>query len=133
VVEADRLAGVQLVDGRLIPRTAVFIRPRNVPHSDGLLTGLGCEVDDAGFVAVDATGRTTAFGVWAAGNVVDPRAQVIAAAGAANAAAIAINADLVQEDVDRAVDGHHANSGAFSAAVEARLLDAAAGSRRHGL
>jgi NADPH-dependent glutamate synthase beta subunit-like oxidoreductase len=42
-------------------------------------------------------------GVWAAGNVVDPRAQVIASAGAGSAAAIAINADLVQDDVERAV------------------------------
>ena len=86
-----------------IPRTAVFIRPLNVPHADGLLAGLGCELDAAGFVTVDATGRTTSPGVWAAGNVVDPRAQVITAAGAGSAAAIAINADLVQEDVERAV------------------------------
>mgnify|MGYP006159462109 CR=1 FL=1 len=30
-------------------------------------------VDEAGFVIVDATGRTSTPGVWAAGNVVDPR------------------------------------------------------------
>ena len=41
--------------------------------------------------------------MWAAGNVVDPRAQVIASAGAGNTAAIAINADLVEEDVRNAV------------------------------
>jgi hypothetical protein len=41
--------------------------------------------------------------VWATGNVVGPRAQVIASAGAGSAAAIAINADLVQDDVERAV------------------------------
>jgi pyruvate/2-oxoglutarate dehydrogenase complex dihydrolipoamide dehydrogenase (E3) component len=112
----------------------VFIRPRNLPHADGLLTGLDCEVDNAGFPVVDATGRTSAYGVWAAGNVVDPRAQVIASAGAANAAAIAINADLVQEDVERAVDDHHhAAGGIFSAALEARLTDAVLGDRRHGL
>jgi thioredoxin reductase len=67
-----------------------------VPHADGLLTGLGCEVDEAGFVNVDPTGRTSVVGVWAAGNVVDPRAQVITSAGAGSAAAIALNADLVQ-------------------------------------
>jgi thioredoxin reductase len=104
VVEDDRLTGVELVDGRVIARAAVFIRPVNVPHADGLLTGLGCEVDQAGFVTVDATGRTSVIGVWAAGNVADPRAQVITAAGAGSAAAIAINADLVQEDVERAED-----------------------------
>ena len=102
-VADDRLAGVELADGLLIPRNAVFIRPVNRPHADGLLEALGCDVDDAGFVVVDATGRTSVPGVWAAGNVVDPRLQVIASAGAASVAAIAINADLVNEDVELAV------------------------------
>ena len=70
-----------------------------MPHAGGLLTGLRCEVDQTGFVTVDATGRTSTLGVWAAGNVADPRAQVITAAGEGSAAAIAINADLVDEDV----------------------------------
>ncbi len=104
VIEADRLTGVELADGRVLERSAVFVRPRNVPHADGLLPGLGCEVDADGFVTVDATGRTSTLGVWAAGNVVDPRAQVITAAGAGSAAAIAINADLVQDDAARAVE-----------------------------
>jgi thioredoxin reductase len=102
VVADDRLAGVALTDGRMIARTAVFIRPGNLPHADGLLAGLGCEHNEEGFVTVNATGRTSTSGVWAAGNVVDPRAQVIASAGAGNAAAIDINADLVQDDVERA-------------------------------
>ena len=102
VVKDDRLSGVELADGRVVARAAVFIRPVNVPNTDGLLAGLRCAVDDAGFAIVDATGRTSSAGVWAAGNVVDPRAQVITAAGAGSAAAIAINADLVQEDVERA-------------------------------
>jgi thioredoxin reductase len=133
VVEDDRLTGVELIDGRVIARTAVFIRPRNLPHADGLLNGLGCEVNEAGFVCVDATGRTSSFGVWAAGNVVDPRAQVITSAGAGSAAAIAINADLVQEDTERAVEDHYAAGGAFSAAMEARLTQTVLGDRRHGL
>ena len=103
VVEEDRLTGVELTDGRVVARAAVFIRPRNVPHADGLLGALGCEADRDGFVTVDSAGRTTAAGVFAAGNVTDPRAQVITAAGAGSAAAIAINADLVREDVERAV------------------------------
>jgi len=103
VIESDRLTGVELVDGRVIPRGAVFIRPVNVPHADGLLAGLGCEVDPAGFPLVDAAGRTSVAGIWAAGNVVDPRFQVITSAGAGSATAISINADLVQDDVQRAV------------------------------
>jgi hypothetical protein len=38
-----------------------------------------------------------------AGNLANPRAQVITAAGEGSAAAIAINADLVDEDVSCAV------------------------------
>jgi thioredoxin reductase len=132
IADDDRLTGVQLADGRVIARTAVFIRPAGASPSAGPLNALGVRTDDAGIVAVDASGRTTAYGVWAAGNAVDPRAQVIAAAGAANTAAIALNADLVAEDVERAVDVHHAAGEVFSPAAEARLALAVLGDRRHG-
>ncbi|MEP7092175.1 MAG: NAD(P)/FAD-dependent oxidoreductase [Nocardioidaceae bacterium] len=102
VVENDRLTGVELRSGRVVRRTAVFVRPRFVPN-DGLLVGLGCATQDTGWVATDATGRTSVPGVWAAGNAVDPRAQVITAAGEGSAAAIAINNDLVEEDLPIAV------------------------------
>jgi thioredoxin reductase len=98
----DHLRGVQMRDGYVIPRDALFVPPRFVPNNT-LLVGLGAEADDDGWVAVDPTGRTSVPGVWAAGNVVDPRAQVITAAGAASAAAIALNADLVEHDVRNAV------------------------------
>jgi thioredoxin reductase len=104
VVEGDRLSGVELADGQVIERTAVFIRPGIVPHADGLLARLGCELDGDGFVTVDRSGATSTPGVWAAGNAADPRAQVITAAGAGSSAAIAINADLVREDVAEAVE-----------------------------
>lgn len=110
VVEDDRLAGVELADGRLVARRAVFVRPGIHPHPDGLLAGLGCRFDDTGFVTTDRTGRTSNPGVWAAGNVADPRAQVITAAGAGSAAAIAINNDLVQADTDWAVRADHGSS-----------------------
>ena len=102
------------IDDRVIARTAVFIRPGMAPHADGRFAGLRCAVDEAGFVTVDATGRTSTPGVWAAGNAADPRAQVITAAGAGSAAAIAINADLVQDDVERAAEDHPAAAGAAS-------------------
>ncbi|HEX2196069.1 MAG TPA: NAD(P)/FAD-dependent oxidoreductase, partial [Actinomycetota bacterium] len=102
VVEADRLAGVALKDGRVIPRSAVFVRPDNRPHLDALF-GLRCALDRDGFVMVDDEGRTSARGVWAAGNVVDPRASLIASAGAGSTAAMSINAELVDEDVEAAL------------------------------
>jgi thioredoxin reductase len=103
VVENDRLTGVQLADGQVIPRAAIFVRPIIVPHPDNLLARLGCDLDDTGFAIVDSTGRTSIPGVWGAGNAVDPRAQVITAAGQGSAAAIAINADLVHDDIAVAI------------------------------
>jgi thioredoxin reductase len=102
VIDDDHLRGVQMDDGCVIPRDALFVPPRFVPNNT-LLVGLGCEVDADRWVTADATGRTSVPGVWAAGNVVDPRAQVITAAGAGSAAAIALNADLVDDDVRNAV------------------------------
>jgi len=100
--DEDELRGVQMRDGCVIPVDALFVPPRFVPNN-ALLIGIGCHVDTDGWVTVDTTGRTSVPGVWAAGNIVDPRAQVITAAGAGSAAAIAINADLVEEDVRNAV------------------------------
>ena len=105
VVGNDQLQGVELDGGTVIPRAAVFVRPRFVPNAD-LLTGLGCAVDEHGWVVHDPVGRTTVGGVWVAGNAADPRAQVISAAGEGSAAAIALNADLVDEDVERALADH---------------------------
>jgi thioredoxin reductase len=102
--EDGRLTGVEL-GGRFVPRVALFVRSRTVPH-DALLRGLGCELGDGDVVAADPSGRTSVAGVWAAGNVVDARATVVIAAAQGAAAAGALNHDLVTEDVRRAVDAH---------------------------
>jgi len=111
VVEDDQLTGVSLADGRVVARTAVFIRPRNIPRPDGVLTGLSVELNGEGVVAADRDGHTSVPGVSAAGNVVDPRGSVIAAAGAAATAAMAINADLVREDVQRGASKYNPSLG----------------------
>lgn len=102
VVEGDRLKGVELAGGVVVPRSVVFTAPTFVP-SDSLLADLGCAVNEQGWTRTDATGRTTVDGVWAAGNVVDPMAQLITAASAGSVAAAAINMDLVEADTNRAV------------------------------
>jgi thioredoxin reductase len=107
VIDDGRLSGVALTDGRVVARDVVFVPPRFVPNND-VLGALGCAVDDAGWVITDSTGRTSIDGVWAAGNVCNPRAQVITAAGEGSTAAIAMNADLVEEEVRNAVLRHRA-------------------------
>ncbi|OXM48337.1 thioredoxin reductase [Amycolatopsis thailandensis] len=96
-VENDRLTGVRLVDGEVVERDVVFVGPKFVPH-DELLAQIGCARTETGSIAVDAQGRTNVDGVWAAGNVVDPMAQLVVAAGDAYRMATVLNFDLVLED-----------------------------------
>jgi thioredoxin reductase len=110
VVDGDRLHGVELAEGQVVARAAVFVFPRMVAH-DTLLTGLGCDKDEDGWVITDLSGRTSVPGVWAAGNVASPRAQVLTAAAMGSAAAIAINHDLVDEEVAHAVEHDRAAPG----------------------
>jgi thioredoxin reductase len=87
LVEDDRLCGVEMHDGRNVRRAALFVPPRFVPNNP-LLVGLGCDIDEDGWVVAGANGQTSIPGVWVAANVVNPLAQVITAAGEGSAAAI---------------------------------------------
>ncbi|GAA5068179.1 thioredoxin reductase [Thermocatellispora tengchongensis] len=102
VVEGDRLTGVRLAGDAFEPLVALFVMP-GCTANDTLLTGLGCARDESGWVRADDTGATSVPGVWAAGNVVDSSAQVITAAGGGLTAAVAINADLIEDDVRAAL------------------------------
>jgi thioredoxin reductase len=105
VVTGDRLTGIEVDGGVVIDREAAFVRPRMRANGD-LLGQLGCALDDRGWAVAGPSGETSVPGVWVAGNASNPRAQVITAAGEGSAAAIAINADLVAEDVSAAVREH---------------------------
>jgi len=97
--------GARLAGGDLVARR-VLVVAAPVRARAGILLELGAETaqwtvdgECAGtYVAADASGLTTVPGVWVAGNVADPRAQVIAAAAAGLAAGAAVNADLIAED-----------------------------------
>ncbi|MTV25354.1 NAD(P)/FAD-dependent oxidoreductase [Nitriliruptoraceae bacterium ZYF776] len=100
------LSGVRLADGRHVPLEALAVGTRMVARSE-LLAGLGLDAVEhpsgAGtHVPADPFGRTSVPGVWVAGNVVDPSAQVINAAAQGNLAGAHVNADLVLEDEARA-------------------------------
>ncbi|WP_329024073.1 NAD(P)/FAD-dependent oxidoreductase [Streptomyces sp. NBC_00690] len=109
VLAGDQLVGVELAEGQVVRREAVFVQSRMVPR-DTLLIALGCAVDDDGWVITDGAGRTSVHGVWAVGNVADRKAQVVTAAGMGSAAAIAVHQDLVAEDTQRAVESLRAGT-----------------------
>ena len=109
VVE-DAVEGVVVRDGRL-----AAVRAGGVEHSvealavatrlharAGMLAGIGLEAVEhpsgmGTHVPADARGQTAVPGVWAAGNVTDPMAQVVVAAAQGMMAGAAINGDLVLE------------------------------------
>ena len=104
VVEADELSGVELAGGQFVSRKAVFIRPNMRARGADLFAQLGCDVDDLGFVRVDDSGRTSVNGVGGRQRH-QPACAVITAAGEGSAAAISINTDLVQEELQDASRG----------------------------
>ncbi|MDQ0379473.1 NAD(P)/FAD-dependent oxidoreductase [Amycolatopsis thermophila] len=135
-VTGDRLTGVRMRSGEVVPRQAVVVAPRFTARA-GLLTGLGLEVTEqvlqghvmGTFVAADPAGATAVPGVWVAGNVANVSAQVIVSAAGGMTAGAAINADLVAEDTGRAVAAHRAGPFAGERAVGELVM----GDRRHGI
>ena len=108
-VVADRLAGVRLRTGAVVEREVLVVSTRMVARA-GFLADLGLTPTEhpsglGEFIQIDASGSTTVPGIWAAGNVTDPAAQVGNAAAGGAWAAARINADLVAEDTRRAVEG----------------------------
>lgn len=102
-IEDDRLSGVRIRGGTVVDREVLVVATRLVVRAR-FLAGLGVEPAEhpsglGEHIPVDATGRTAVAGVWAAGNVTDPSAQVGTSAAAGATAAAQINADLVDEDV----------------------------------
>ncbi|MET7649148.1 NAD(P)/FAD-dependent oxidoreductase [Streptomyces sp. NPDC005426] len=136
-VSGDRLTGVRLAGGRVVPRDAVVVQPRFTARS-GVLDGLGLRptpLEMGGhtlgtYIAADPTGATEVPGVWVAGNVASLMEQVIGSAAAGLKAGAAINGDLVAEDTRRAVEARRAP---FSAAAERQVCEKTLGNRRHGL
>ncbi|MGI8577614.1 MAG: NAD(P)H-quinone dehydrogenase [Nocardioidaceae bacterium] len=69
VVRDGGLVRVLLSDGRLIEGSHCLLAVGSVPNTAGLgLTDAGVVVDDGGFVSVDRVSRTSARGVYAAGD-----------------------------------------------------------------
>jgi thioredoxin reductase len=105
----DQLRGLWLTGGEVVARDAVVVSPRMVARA-GFLADLGLKPTEhpsglGEHIEVDSSGQTSVPGVWAAGNVTDLAAQVGMSASAGAWAAIRINADLVEEDTRRALEG----------------------------
>ncbi|MEU0144980.1 NAD(P)/FAD-dependent oxidoreductase [Streptomyces sp. NPDC006288] len=136
-VAEDKVTGVRLAGGAVIPREAVVVQPRFTARS-AVLEGLGLVPTEmvigdhvvGTYVAADPAGATDVPGVWVAGNVADLMGQVVGAAAAGLRSASMINMDLVTDDTRRAVEARRTP---FSAEAERQVSERVLGDRRHGL
>jgi thioredoxin reductase len=82
-VQGQEMKGVVLRSGRFVPASMAFFSIAHKPRVD-LARELGCDIDDEGYIVIDAHGETTVPGVYAAGDVTpgEQLVQVAAAQGA---------------------------------------------------
>ena len=119
VEAADRrLTGVRLDGGPRVALDALIVAPKFVANAD-LLAPFGLTPDEVSVdgqviatqIAADPAGATSVPGIYVAGNVASPQAQVMTSAAAGLMAGAAINMDLIAEDASHAVSRtthHHA-------------------------
>ena len=77
------LSGVTLADGSRVQATKAFFSIAHSPRTE-LAEQMGCELDDEGYIVVDAHGKTSVEGIYAAGDVTpgEQLVQVAASEGA---------------------------------------------------
>ena len=105
LVENDALQGLRLASGDVLECDAIVVAPGFRARSE-FLAPLGLEPEPVEMggevlgtrIASGPTGATAVSGVWVAGNVGDPMAQVVSSAAAGLRAGAVINADLVEEE-----------------------------------
>jgi thioredoxin reductase len=95
VGEKGAMTGIELADGEFIPREGGFVRPRYGAAAT-FAQQLEPTTDAAGLLVVDAQGRTSVPGLYAAGDTTPPGPeQLLVSAGEGARAAVAINRELL--------------------------------------
>jgi thioredoxin reductase len=86
-IQDNRLESIIFSDGTTLKRDHIFTRPLQKQRAD-LAAQLGCDMTDGGvYVKVNGAGETSVPGVYAVGDMTDPRQAVsLAVASGANAA-----------------------------------------------
>ena len=94
-----RCVRIAFVDGTVESRRALFVRPPQTVGSD-VPRQLGCEMTETGLIRVGSDRQSSIRGVYAAGDAATAVQQVVVAAAAGAEAAMVINRDLVQAELD---------------------------------
>lgn len=103
----DAVTHLELEDGSEHPIQAVTVQSRVLVRAE-FLAGLGLVPVATPFgesIESDEMGKTSAPGVWVAGNITNLSATVLAAAQSGAMAAVVINNDLMAEEMEQAMAG----------------------------
>ncbi|MDY7103860.1 MAG: bifunctional NAD(P)/FAD-dependent oxidoreductase/class I SAM-dependent methyltransferase [Actinomycetota bacterium] len=104
--DTDRVRGLRLASGEIVPADVVVVGPRMVTRADAVaplgLTPVAVAGGLAEVIETDGNGMTAVAGVYAAGNAANARAQVLQAAAEGGTIGANVNADLVHEELERA-------------------------------
>jgi thioredoxin reductase len=96
IARDDRLAAVELSEGRRVPCDVLFAHPPQ--RQVELVGGLGVALDDDGYVRVDPmTGETSVPGMYAAGDLTTRMQAAIVGASSGMRVAAMINLELAME------------------------------------
>lgn len=115
VIDDDRLTGIRLESG-VVPVAAVVVAPRARTRAQ-FLVGLGLTTVDvemkgrvvATRLETDPMGRTSVPGVWAAGSVVEPMAQLMASAASGLMVGSQLNMELIEADLQQVLAARRAS------------------------
>jgi thioredoxin reductase len=93
--ERGAMTGIQVTDGEFVARQGGFVRPKYAAAAT-FAQQLEPVTDAAGLLIVDAQGRTSVPGLYAAGDTTPPGPeQLLVSAGEGARAAVAINRELL--------------------------------------
>ena len=98
VARDGRLTAIELAGRPPLERDALFFSAGFQPRT-ALAAGLGCALDERGFVIAGEDRRTSVERVYAAGNCADPMLNVPLSVADGVRAALAVNVRLVEEGV----------------------------------
>lgn len=122
-VADDRVRGIALAGGPEFAVEAVVAGPTAHARLEGLAgLGLAASAHPSGagtYLATDADGATPVPGVWAAGNVADLKAQVLASAATAAWTAVIINNHLMAEEMAADLSAHRQSLALSGAGIQA--------------
>lgn len=100
IFEGDKLEAIKLTTGKTVERDALLFRPKQELTST-IGIDLGCELNESGLYKLDNDGMTTQSGIYAAGDIADPRQSVLIACASAMKAAASINYSILAQDFKR--------------------------------